>query len=68
LPRPRPSITCLREPAEDTVEANAVVATAIKPSITSDRAGLLFNLRVLASNKRQKEARSEGDCILIGNS
>ena len=53
---PRPSINCRKEPAEDTVEAKAMVATTIKPSSTSDRAGLFLNLIVLASNKREKEA------------
>ncbi|HAF25254.1 MAG TPA: hypothetical protein DCK93_20500 [Blastocatellia bacterium] len=59
LLKPRPTINCLKEPAEDTVEAKAVVATAIKPSSTRDRAGLLFSLLVLASNNRQNERQKE---------
>ena len=56
LPRPRPKTICRKEPAEDTVEANAVVASTITPSSTSDRAGLFFSLMVLVSNRRQKES------------
>jgi len=55
------------EPADAVEEANAVVATAIKPSSTSKRAGLFLNLVVVVSREwNEKERGKRGGFLIKG--
>src|SRR6266851_4778602 len=55
------------EPADAVEDANAVVATAIKPSSTRDRAGLFLSLSVAMEIERTKERKGKrGGCLMTG--